>query len=74
MTAAFKDMFPAPQVDLIMLSETPPFLTLTTMSNELLFAYDQVHEANYQLYVMRRAGDLAPFERARRAHLLATTR
>jgi len=74
MTAAFEDVFPAPRVDLIVLSEAPPFLALAAVSGELLFACDRVREANYQLYVMRRAGDLAPFERARRAHLLATTR
>ena len=74
MTAAFEDVFPAPRVDLIVLSEAPPFLALAAVSGELLFACDRVREANYQLYVMRRAGDLAPFERARRAHLLAPTR
>jgi hypothetical protein len=74
MTTAFEDIFPAPRVDLIVLSEAPPFLALAAVSGELLFACDRVREANYQLYVMRRAGDLAPFERARRAHLLATTR
>ena len=74
MTAAFEGVFPAPRVDLIVLSEAPPFLALAAVSGELLFACDRVREANYQLYVMRRAGDLAPFERARRAHLLATTR
>jgi hypothetical protein len=71
MTAAFEDVFPAPRVDLVVLSEAPPFLALAAVSGELLFARDRVREANYQLDVLRRAGDLAPFERARRAHLLA---
>jgi len=74
MTAAFEDMFEAPRVDLIVLSEAPAFLALAAVSGELLFARNAVREANYQLYVLRRAGDLAPFERERRAHLLATTR
>lgn len=74
MTAAFEDVFPAPRVDLIVLPEARPFLALAAVSGELLYARDRVREANYQLYVLRRAGDLAPFERARRAHLLATTR
>ena len=73
MTAAFEEVFAAPRVDLIVLPEAPPFLALAAVSGELLFARDRVREANYQLYVLRRAGDLAPFERARRAHLLATT-
>ena len=74
MAAAFEDVFPAPRVDLVVLSEAPPFLALAAVSGELLFARDRVREANYQLCVLRRAGDLAPFERARRAHWLATTR
>ena len=74
MTAAFEAVFPAPRVDLVVLPEAPPFLALSAISGELLFARDRVREANYQLSVMRRAGDLAPFERARRAHLLAPTR
>ncbi|MEI6670333.1 MAG: nucleotidyltransferase domain-containing protein [Acidobacteriota bacterium] len=73
MTIALEDVFPAPRIDLIVLPEAPPFLALAAVSGELLFARDPVREANYQLYVMRRAGDLAPFERERRAHLLATT-
>jgi len=72
MTAAFEDVFAAPRVDLIVLPGAPPFLTLAAVSGELLFARDRVREANYQLYVLRRAGDLAHFERERRAHLLAT--
>jgi len=74
MTAAFEDMFAAPRVDLMVLSEAPAFLALAAVSGELLFARNAVREANYQLYILRRAGDLAPFERERRAHLLATTR
>jgi predicted nucleotidyltransferase len=70
MTAALEDVFPAPRVDLIVLSEAPPFLALAAESGELLYARDRVREANYQLYIMRRAGDRAPFERERRAHLL----
>jgi predicted nucleotidyltransferase len=74
MTVAFEDVFPAPRVDLVVLPEAPPFLALAAVSGELLFARNRVREANYQLYVLRRAGDLEPFERARRAHLLATPR
>lgn len=74
MTAAFESVFPVPRVDLVVLSEAPPFLALAAVSDELLFARDRVREANYQLDVLRRAGDLAPFERARRAHLLAAMR
>jgi predicted nucleotidyltransferase len=74
MTAAFEDVFPAPRVDLVVLPDAPPFLALAAVSGELLFARDSVREANYQLFVLRRAGDLAPFERERRARLLAGER
>lgn len=73
-TASLEDVFPAPRVDLVVLPEAPPYLALTAVSGELLFARDPVREANYQLYVLRRAGDLAPFERERRAQLLAADR
>jgi hypothetical protein len=70
---ALEEVFPAPRIDLIVLPEAPPFLALAAVSGELLYAGSRVREANFQLYVMRRAGDLAPFERARRAHALSTT-
>lgn len=67
---ALEDLFPAPRVDLVVLTEAPPFLALAAVSGELLHAADRAAEARYQLFVLRRAGDLAPFERERRAHLL----
>ena len=51
-----------------------PFLALAAVSGELLYAGDRVRESHYQLFVLRRAGDLAPFERARRAHALSAGR
>jgi predicted nucleotidyltransferase len=72
--AALEDVFPAPRIDLVVLPEASAFLALAAVSGELLFARDAAREANYQLYVLRRAGDLAPFERERRAHLLAVDR
>jgi hypothetical protein len=71
LVAALEGLFPAPRVDLVVLPEAPPFLALAGVCGELLFARDTVREANYQLYVLRRAGDLAPFERERRAHAMA---
>lgn len=67
---ALEDVFAAPRVDLVILNEAPPFLALAAVSGELLFAADPTAEARYQLFVLRRAGDLAPFERDRRRHLL----
>ena len=71
LAAALEDLFPAPRVDLVVLPEAPPFVALAAVSGELLYAGDRVRESHYQLFVLRRAGDLAPFERARRAHALS---
>jgi len=73
LAVAFEEVFAAPRVDLVVLPEAPPFLALSAVSGELLYARDGVREANYQLYVLRRAGDLAPFERERRAILLGAS-
>ena len=73
MTVAFEGVFAAPRVDVVVLPEAPPFLALAAVCGELLYARDAHREANYQLYVLRRAGDLAPFERERRAALLGTS-
>ena len=69
---ALESVFPAPRIDLVVLPEAPPFLALAAVTGELLYARDRHREAVYQLYVLRRAGDLAPFERERRAWLLNT--
>jgi len=71
LAAALEDLFPAPRVDLVVLPEAPPFVALAAVSGELLYVGNRVRESHYQLFVMRRAGDLAPYERARRAHVLS---
>ncbi len=68
---ALEDLLDVPRVDLVILPEAPPFLALDIVQGELLCATDPVAEAEYQLYVLRRAGDLAPFERERRRMILA---
>jgi predicted nucleotidyltransferase len=59
------------RVDLVVLPDAPPFLAADVVSGELLVAADRTREAEYQLYALRRAADLAPFERQRRAIVLA---
>ncbi|MBI5447056.1 MAG: nucleotidyltransferase domain-containing protein [Deltaproteobacteria bacterium] len=70
LTIALEDLFGATRVDLVVLSEAPPFLALEIVSGELLYCRDGVAQAEYELYVLRRAGDLAPFERERRRMIL----
>lgn len=58
------------RVDLVCLSEADPFLAAEIIRGERLFAAD-AHEADeYELYILRRAGDLALLERERMALVL----
>jgi predicted nucleotidyltransferase len=65
LTLELEDLLEIGRVDLVILSEASPFLALDVVRGELLCATDLDAEAEYQLYVLRRAGDLAPFERER---------
>jgi predicted nucleotidyltransferase len=68
---ALEDVLDVERVDLVILSEASPYLALDVVCGELLCITDPDAEAAYQLYVLRRAGDLAPLERERRRMLLA---
>jgi predicted nucleotidyltransferase len=65
-----EDLFHVPRVDLVLLSEATPFLALDIIRGELIYCSDYDAQAEYELYVLRRAGDLAHFERKRRRHIL----
>ena len=68
---ALEDVLDVDRVDLVILPEANPYLVLDVVCGELLCVTDPDAEAAYQLYVLRRAGDLAPLERERRRMLLA---
>lgn len=70
LTLALEDLWRVKRVDLVVLPEATPFLAVDVVAGELLYARDADALAEYELYVLRRAGDLAPFERARRRQLL----
>ena len=59
------------RVDLVVLPEAGAFLALAVVSGELLYCDNSTEQAEYELYVLRRAGDLLPFERARRELILS---
>ncbi len=69
-----EDVFRGTRIDLVVLADVDPFLALDAVSGDLLYTADKVREAEYELYVLGRAGDLAPFERERRALLLSGVR
>jgi predicted nucleotidyltransferase len=60
-----EEVFGAPRVDLVCLEEADPFLAANIIRGERLYAADAYAADEYELYVLRRAGDLAPFERSR---------
>ena len=67
---ALEDLFQAPRVDLVILREADPFLAANIVRGERLYAQDSYLADEYDLYVLRRAGDLAPLARERMALIL----
>ena len=65
-----EDLFHAGRVDLVLLPEADPFLSADIIAGELLFTKDPDQQARYELFVLRRAGDLLPFKKARTRMIL----
>jgi predicted nucleotidyltransferase len=70
LTHALEALFGVARVDLVILPEAGAFLALAVVSGELLYCADPTEQAEYELYVLRQAGDLMPFERERRELIL----
>jgi predicted nucleotidyltransferase len=70
LTVELERLFGTPRVDVVVLPEAAPYLALDIIEGELLDVRDRVRLARYELYVLRRAGDLAPHERERRRLVL----
>ena len=62
---ACEDLFNVARVDLVDLGTADPFLAVNIIRGERLYAVDSREADEYDLYVLRRAGDLAPFEEER---------
>lgn len=62
---ALEDLLRCPRVDLVVLDEADAFLAADVIRGERLFTRDQYAADEYDLFVLRRAGDLAPLERDR---------
>jgi predicted nucleotidyltransferase len=65
-----EDLLAAPRVDLVVVPEADPFLAVEVIRGELLYCVDATAQAEEELYVLRRAGDLAPLKRERLALIL----
>ena len=70
---ALETIFAAPRVDLFLLQEADAFLAANVIRGERIFAEDSYLADEYELYVLRRAGDLAELERERMAMILQET-
>ncbi len=65
-----EDLFQAGRIDLVLLPEAEPFLALDIVRGELLYTGDPDRQARYELFALRRAGDLLPFKRERTRTIL----
>jgi predicted nucleotidyltransferase len=60
-----EDLLEVSRVDLVILQEAEPFLAVDIIRGELLYAEDLNRQARYELYLLRRAGDLHSFKKER---------
>ncbi len=71
---ALEDLLGATRVDLVCLSDADPFVAANIVRGVRLYARDSYRADEYELYILRRAGDLAPLERERMALILEKSR
>ena len=71
LTQELECLFEAPRVDLVVLQGSKAFLALDVIRGELLYCSDRDAQSEHELYVLRRAGDLAPFQKAREELVLS---
>ena len=69
-TQVLEDLFNVTRVDLVVLPEADPFLAANIIRGERVYQRDAFLADEYDLYILRRAGDLAPLERERMALVL----
>ncbi len=65
LTAEMEDLFAVSKIDLVLVPASEPFLALDIVRGELLYTEDPLDQAYFELFVLRRAGDLLPFKRER---------
>lgn len=59
-----------PRADLVVFSEVEAFLALDVIKGELIYCDDLDAQTEYELFIMRRAGDLAFYGCERRRQIL----
>lgn len=58
----FEELFDVQRVDVVILPEAPISLALEIVTGEILYTQDITYEAEYQLYIMKMAAELSPYE------------
>ena len=69
-TIDLEDLFEEHRVDLIVMTEIEPFFALEIIRGELIYCDDLDVQAELELCILRRAGDLAYYEKERRRQIL----
>lgn len=62
-----EDLFNVNRVDLLVISEVDPFVAANVVRGERIYCEDEYVADEYDLYILRRAGDLIHLERERMA-------
>ena len=70
LAAELEDLLQVNRVDLVLLPEADPFLAVNVIRGELIYRRDKDRADEYELYLLRRTGDLAHLERERMAMIL----
>jgi uncharacterized protein len=70
LTLELEEAFDMLRVDLVILQEADAFLAANIIRGERIYAEDSYLADEYELFVLRRAGDLAELERERMATIL----
>ena len=70
LTIQLEDLFQANRVDIVLLHEADPYLSLDIIRGELLYTNDPDQQAEFELFVLRRAGDLLPYKKERSRMIL----
>jgi predicted nucleotidyltransferase len=65
LTIDLEELFQLTKLDLVVINEADPFLAANIIRGERIFCRDECLADAYELYVLRRAGDLIPLERER---------
>ena len=71
LTIALEDFLDVARVDLVVIPEADPFLAAEVIRGALLYCSDPDDQADNELYILRRAGDLAHYKRERIQSILS---